>query len=273
MKKPKIGIITDKYHLERKMSEFLQYLKKKAEINIYVEESFVINSIDFNFNEDLFFVKGKGQIILNLIKLIENQTSIPIINSYKGIWLTINRFMNSVYLQKAGIPIPEFSLNPLRINPPFEDYIIKNIIDQKNYSFKPEIEKINGHLHIRDARAINEKEQYQYFFYQQFIKSKWEYKVYAFGEKLFFYKQLPVLVNPNKMETRIEIDRILELEEMTLKAMKVISLKLASIDFLKTKENQFYLTDINSTPNFNYINGGYKIIGDYLLEQAKKEEH
>ncbi len=278
MKKPKIGIITDKYHffskiLKKNISEFLKYLRTKADVKVYFEESYILNCSDIKFDEDLFFVKGKGQLILSLVKLIEEETSIPVINSYKGIWLAIHRFMNSVFLKRAGITVPDFSLNPSSSPPPFDDFIIKNIIDQKNYSFKPQIKKINGHLHVSDSRALNEakgcKEQYNYLYYQKFIKSKWEYKVYAFGEDLYFYRQLPVLVNPNKMETRKRIERIPELEELTYKAMEAIDLKLSSIDFLKTK-NEFYITDINSTPNFNYIKKGPKIMGDFLLNQIRK---
>lgn len=271
MKNTKIGIIIDEYHLERKVSEFLRYLKSIAEVSLYIEDSYLLNSSNYYFEEDLFFVKGKGEIILGLVKLIEEETSIPVINSSKGIWNAIHRFMNNTLLKKAGIPVPDFSLNPVNTSPPFESYIIKNIIDQKAYKFKPNIEKKNGYLKVSDERALNEANSYQYFFYQKFIKSKWEYKIYGIGEEqIYFHKQLPVLVNPNKMETRREIDEIPELKEIALKAMETLDLKITSIDFLKNKNGQFYLTDINCTPNFNYIKNGPKIVGDYLLEQAKK---
>ena len=270
----KIGIIIDKHHLENKVSEFLKYLKTIAEVSIYLEESYLLNSSKIKFNEDIFFVKGKGDLILALAKNVENETSIPVINSSRGIWFSMNRFINSVILRKEGISVPDFSLKPLNDTPPFEDFIVKNIIDQKRYSFTGKIEKNKGHLRIFDERALKEaqggKEFYQYFYYQKFIKSKWEYKVYGIGDQLFFYKQLPLLVNKNKMESRVGIDPISELKEMVLKAMKSLDLKITSVDFLQSKEGKFYLTDINSVPNFNYIKNGVKIIGNYLLEQAKR---
>lgn len=267
----KLGIITDRYHLERKSAALLKYLRKKVNLTIYLEEEYLINYFDNNFNEDLFFVKGKGDIVLALVKVIENDTSIPVVNSYKGIWLAFNRFMNSMLLHNAGIPVPKFTLNPEKISPNFNDYIAKNIIDQKNYAFCPKIEKENGKLHVRDIRAVEEREQFSnYYFYQEFIKSKWEYKIYGIGEKLFYYKQIPVMVNPNKMESRKKINPIPELGEMVLKAMNVLNLKITSVDFLKSIDNQFFLTDINSSPNFNYIKEGPKIIGDYLIKEAKK---
>lgn len=259
--------------MKYKVTDFLKYLKSKAEVKLYIEESFLLDSSNLKFSEDIFFVKGKGDLILAFIKLIEEETDIPVINSYKGTWLAINRFLNSVYLKKAGIPLPDFTLNPKGILPPFKDYIIKNIIDQKNYKFKPIVKKQNGQLQVVDERALlevnTEDPRYNYLYYQKFIKSKWEYKIYGIGNKIYFYKQLPILVNSNKIESRHEIDKIPELEEYCFKAMEIMDLKVTSLDFLKSKD-QFFLTDINCTPNFNYIKKGYKIVADFLLEQAKE---
>jgi len=269
----KIGIITDKYHFEHKISEFLKYLKTKANITVYLEESLILTLNSLNFEENIFFVKAKGDLTINLVRYIEKETDIPIINSHKGILLAINRFLNSLYLKKAGILVPDFSLNPSGIKPPFNNFIVKNIIDKKTYTFTPKIRKVRGSLQIYDDRALNEEssgdEQYHYLFYQKFIKSKWEYKVYGIGDNFYFYKQIPVLINPNKMESRKKINEIPELKEISKKAMEILNLKIASIDFLKSIEGNYYLTDINCTPNFNYIKDGPKIVADYLLKQGK----
>ena len=270
----KIGLIIDKYHLEYKVSEFLKYIKTIADVKIYVEETYLFRSSNSVFNEDIFFVKAKGNLILSFVKLIEEETSIPVINSYKAIWYAIHRFLNSTYLRKAGIPIPDFSLNPNGILPPFKDYIIKNIVDQGQYKFTPIIFEENGNTRVADKRALDEvdgkEHQYNFLYYQKFIESKWEYKVYGIGENVYFFKQIPVLENPNKIESRQEIERISELEEYCLKAMEVTGLKLTSLDFLKSADDNFYLTDINCTPNFNYIKNGAKIVGDFLVKLAKK---
>ncbi|MFX1573935.1 MAG: RimK family alpha-L-glutamate ligase [Promethearchaeota archaeon] len=272
--KTKIGLIIDNYHLSYKVKEFLKYLKSIAEVKIFIEESFLLSSSELFFDDDIFFVKGKGTLILGLIKLIEEQTSIPVINSYKGIWLTINRFLSSTYLRKGGIPVPDFSIIPDGESPPFNNYIIKNIIDQKNYAFKPIVNQKNSHLRVADMRALDEVDgkeiKYHFLYYQKFIKSKWEYKIYGIGEDVYFYKQLPILINPNKMESRQEIKEIPELKEYCLKAMEIMNLKVTSLDFLKSDDSEFYLTDINNAPNFNYIKDGHKIVADFLIEQAKK---
>ncbi|UCD01251.1 MAG: hypothetical protein JSV23_10270 [Promethearchaeota archaeon] len=268
----KVGIIIDKYHLKYKVTEFLKYLRSKADVSLYIEEEFLLNDKKLDFDENIFFLKAKGDLVLALAKLIEEETSIPVINSYKGSWLAINRFLNSVYLQKAGIPIPDFSLNPIGIPSTYHDYIIKNIIDQKNYKFIPIVHKENGQLKVADQRALDEVDKtdprYNYLYYQKFIKSKFEYKIYGIGEEVYFSKQLPILVNPNKMETRKEIEEIPELKEYCYKAMEVMNLELASLDFLKSKD-QFYLTDINCTPNFNYLKNGHQIVANFLLKRAK----
>jgi glutathione synthase/RimK-type ligase-like ATP-grasp enzyme len=269
----KIGLITDKYHLEKKSTQFLKYCKNFAKISIYTEEDYFLDFSNYIFNENIFFVKAKGDLVINLIKLIEQETSIPVINSSSSISLAFNRFLNSVFLRRAGIRIPDFTLNPVGISPPYNEYIMKNIIDQKNYTFSPQIQKGKGFLKVTDMRAIEEsrgiKPKYTHVYFQDFIKSKWEYKVYLIGDDIFYFKQIPVLVDPDKMKSRVEIKKKLELTEIAYKATEAIGLKISSMDFLKSKEGVYYLTDINSSPNFNYLKNGPKIVGDYIIRQAK----
>jgi hypothetical protein len=269
----KIGLITDKYHLEKKSTQFLEYCKNHAEISIYLEEDYFLDFSNYTFDENIFFVKAKGDLIINLVKMIEHETKIPIINSSRSISLAFNRFLNSVFLRKAGILVPDFTLNPVGISPSYKEYIMKNIIDQKNYAFTPQIQKKGGFLKVTDKRAIEEssgtKPKYTHVYYQDFVKSRWEYKVYLIGEDIFYFKQIPVLVDPDKIKSRIEIEKNIELTEIAYKAAEIIGLKICSIDFLKAKTGVFYLTDINSSPNFNYLKNGPKIVGDYLIRQAK----
>ncbi|MHA1669209.1 MAG: ATP-grasp domain-containing protein [Promethearchaeota archaeon] len=269
-----LGLIIDEYHLEYNVSEFMKYMQSRAKINLYVEERYLLDFSNMNFKEDIFFVKAKGDLVINLAKLIDRETHIPIINSPASIWLCYNRFLNSALLKKIGINVPEFSLNPIgKKDPPFENYIVKNIRDQRNYAFSPLIKEKKGRITVSDKRALIEaqggKENYQYLYYQQFIRSEWEYKVYCIGDNLFFYKQIPVLIDPDKMKSRRKINEIPELSEIAFKAIKAVGLKIASIDFLQAENGVFYLTDINSSPNFNYIQNGAKIVGDYLIKTAK----
>jgi glutathione synthase/RimK-type ligase-like ATP-grasp enzyme len=269
----KIGLVTDKYHLEKKSTQFLKYCKNVADVSIYIEEDYFLDFSNYKFDENIFFVKAKGDLVLNLAKLIEQETDIPVINSSRSISLAFNRFLNSVFLRKAGIQVPDFTLNPVGKSPPYKDYIMKNIIDQKSYAFNPQIQKKGGYLKVIDKRAIDEssgrKPKYTYVYFQEFVKSKWEHKVYIIGDDIFYYKQIPVLVNPDKMKSRIEIEKDQELTEIAYKAAEAIGLTICSMDFLRSKKGIYYLTDINSSPNFNYLKNGPKIVGDYLIRRAK----
>ena len=238
---------------------------------------YMINSYDNFVCERLFlpekikFPASKDYSSENQLRSMENKV-LPIEFDILGFSIQFeNDFRNILWiLEKAGIPIPEYSLNPEEILPPFKNYIIKNLIDQQNYAFNPKIEKKDGYLNVKDERALNEKGKYNYLFYQKFIRSKWEYKIYRIGEDYFYYKQLPILVEPDKMKTRREIDPNPELKKLVKKATNTIDLKIASVDFLKSKEGIYYLTDINSTPNFNYIPAGPKLVGDYIKAQATR---
>ena len=175
---------------------------------------------------------------------------------------------------QEGEKVPNFSLNPKDDKPPYNAFIVKNIRDQDNYAFDPKIESSKSKIEVRDERAIEEvygpNAQYDFFYYQEYIESEFEYKVYGIGEKLYFFKQIPVLQNPDKMKTRVAINPITEIGEITYKVMELFNLKITSLDFLRSKENRYYLTDVNSTPNFNYLKNGPEIVGNYLLSQAKK---
>ncbi len=270
----KLGLIIDKYHLEKKAQEFIQYMRDKCELSQYIEETYFVDYKEHNFDEDIFFVKGKGDLILNFAKLLERATDIPVINSTKGIWFAFNRFLNSTLLRKAGIRVPEFSLNPKDDKPPFQDYIVKNVRDQDNYAFDPEVQIINNHVIVHDKRALEETYEknalYNFLYYQEYIESEFEYKIYGVGENLYYYKQKPLLREPNKMKTRTKIEPITELGEIAHKVMELLDLKITSLDFLNSDDNIYYLTDVNSTPNFNYMSNGPQIIGEYLLSQAKR---
>ena len=269
----KIGLITDKYHLEKKTTRLLNYCKTVANISIYIEENYLLDFSNYKFDENIFFVKAKGDLVLDLVKLIEQETNIPVINSSSSISLAFNRFLNSVYLRKAGVQVPDFTINPVGVIPPFKDYIMKNIRDQKNYAFNAQIKKEGEYLKVADMRAIDEssgtKPKYSHIYFQEFVKSKWEYKVYLIGDDLFYFKQIPLLINPDKMKSRIKIDKDIELTEMSYKATEAIGLKISSMDFLRSKDGVYYLTDINSSPNFDYIKNGSKVVGDFLIKQAK----
>ncbi len=271
----KIGIITNKKFIKHQAKPLLKYLRKRVDVSLYIEEEFLLKSVPkYYFDEDLFFVKGKGEIILGLVKLIEKTTNVQVINPFRAIWLAMNRFLNSTYLKKAGINLPDFSLTPDAEKPPFKDFIIKNIIDQKSSSFQPSIQITADQTQISDQRAIKdakgEEQAFHYYFYQQYIKSQWEYKIYGIDDKLFYFQRVPSIKNPHKILPKIQIEKIPELEDVVFKIMETLNLKVTSVDFLKSKDGQYFLIDVNSSPNINNVPNGAKLVGELLINQIIK---
>ena len=76
----KVGIIIDNYHLSYKVTDFLEYLRSLAEVNLYIEESYLLKSSELYFDEDIFFVKGSpsslGERLENIVKDSELKTKV-----------------------------------------------------------------------------------------------------------------------------------------------------------------------------------------------------
>jgi len=271
----KIGIITNAYEVPR-IQSLLNYLKDKVEVSLYVEEDILLDYKKLTFHEDVFFTKGKGYILLTLANMAEDYgrtRGVHVVNDARSVWIAMHRFLHCVVSREAGVRVPEFSLGPSG-STNFGKTIAKNIIDQnhlRNLDILPRVGK-NG-MEVPSIKtgeeAGSDPRVPDYHFYQRFIETEYEYKIYGFGDRLLFYRQVPVLVNPNKMETRIPIEKIPELDRMARLAMKATGLRIASMDFLK-ENDEYYMTDINATPNFNYIPNGAEILGDYLLELARR---
>jgi len=271
----KVGIITDAYEATR-IGGLLDYLKGKAEVKIYVEEELVLDSQDLQFDEDVFFTKGKGYTLLALARMAEEygrDSGARVVNDSRSIWNTMHRFVHCTLLSRTGIRVPDHSFGPSG-SARFEHYIVKNIIDQNHLRALHVLPMFGGSDDDDEVPRIDTAEEAgggprvgEFHLYQRVIESEYEYKVYGFGDQLLFYRQVPVARNPNKMESRVPIPGIPELRDMAIGAMKATGLRITSMDFLK-EDGDYYLTDINPVPNFNYIEGGAEILGNYLLKLA-----
>ncbi len=270
----KVGIITNAYEVPR-IRSLVDYLERTAKVKLYVEEDIFLDFQGVNFDENVFFTKGKGYVLLTLARLAEEYgkpRGIIVVNDARSVWIAMHRLMHFNIARNAGVRVPDFAL--AREAPTsFDKFIAKNIIDQNHLRDLNVLPFVGGAgSKVPDIKTgeeagvgsiINE-----FHLYQRFVESEYEYKVYGFGPRLFFYRQTPVLENPNKMETRVPIDEIPELRQMALLAMKATGLRVTSMDFL-CENGKFYLTDINAIPNFNYMPNGPEILGNYLLDIAK----
>ncbi|MHA1731772.1 MAG: hypothetical protein ACTSU5_07495 [Promethearchaeota archaeon] len=270
----KIGIITNAYELPR-IKSLLDYLEPRAEVRVYLEDDAVYRVPNFQFDEDVFFTKGKGYILLILSRLAEECAKgcgAPVVNTARSVWLATHRFMHCLACEEAGVRVPEYALSRAE-SVSWSKFIAKNVIDQnhlRNLDLLPVVggpgtpvpDQPTGEEAGRDPRV------WKYHLFQRYLDSEYEYKVYGFGDELLFYRQVPVLKNPDKMSTRVPIDPVPELERMARLVMGATGLRVTSIDFLE-QGGEFYVTDVNPIPNFNYVDGGARILGDYLLEQGR----
>jgi hypothetical protein len=270
----KIGILASSHEVPR-IQSLLRYLEGKAEVHLHVDELCLIDSGATAFDDQVVFTKGKGYALLTMARIAE-ASGIPVVNSAHAIWVAAHRLLASIACRQAGVRVPEFSVGTSAPDA-FGKVIVKNLVDQNHLRFLDILPIVGGPrsqippITTAEEAGISELVPH-YHFYQRFLHTKFEYKVYGFGEKLLYYRQLPVLVNPDKMSTRVQIDEVPELRHAAQSAMRATGLKIASLDFLEER-GEFYLTDVNSTPNFNYIAEGAKIVGDYLLAIARDGGH
>lgn len=269
----KVGIITDAYESTR-IKNLVRYLEERAEVRLHIEENIVLDFENYPFDEDVFFTKGKGYMLLALTRLAEDygiDSGVSVVNDSRSIWNTMHRFTHCLLLESAGVRVPEYSLGPSGAVP-FDSYIVKNIIDQDHLRFL-DVLPLFGNQSDEIPPVITAEEAAgticdDFHLYQRVIESEYEYKVYGIGDELRFYRQVPVARYPNKMETRVPIDEIQVLKKYSESAMRATGLRIASMDFLE-ENGKFYMTDINPVPNFNYVEDGVEILGDHLLELAR----
>jgi len=266
----KIGIIATAHEVPR-IQSLLRYLEGKADVHLYVDEQGVVDSRSTAFDEQVIFTKGRGYALLTMARIAE-ASGIAVVNSAHSTWVATHRLLASIACREAGVRVPEFSVGTSAPDA-FDKVIVKNIVDQNHLRFLDILPIVGGPRATIPPITTSEEAGSselapQYHFYQRFLRTEFEYKVYGFGERLLYYRQLPVLVNPDKMSTRVQIDEVPELKRAARAAMRATGLEIASLDFLE-EDGELYLTDVNSTPNFNYIAEGAQIVGDYLLAIAR----
>ena len=267
----KVGIIATAHEVPR-IQSLLRYLERETDVSLYVDEESLVDSRATTFDDQVIFTKGRGYALLTMARIAE-AAGIPVVNSARSTWIATHRPLASIVCRQAGVRVPEFSVG-MSGPAAFDKVIVKNIVDQNHLRFLdilPIVAEPGSTIPpIATAEEAGTSELApRYHFYQRFLRTEFEYKVYGFGDRLLYYRQRPVLVNPDKMSTRVQIDEVPQLARAARLAMSATGLAIASLDFLE-EDGEFYLTDVNSTPNFNHIADGAKIVGDYLLAIARE---
>ena len=251
-----IGIITNTYEFNR-IQPLLEVFKNHPEVRVEVltDEEHILSSECIHQDWNIGFTKGRGPLIQAQACYLEN-AGIPIHNCSYAIHVTNHRMWVSSLIQAAGVPQPAFAVGQEK-EIDFSRYIRKNLSVEFDSKFVPEIR----------YRGTSPPDSGIYYF-QEIIDTEWEYKVYSFGDKFMYFKQVPVMVNPDKMSTRCPIPENPILREYVQRIKAVTRLSITSVDFLKDGSN-YYVTDVNSAPNFNHLPKGAELVAMWLVAETR----
>ncbi|MFO1303951.1 MAG: hypothetical protein U1F54_09480 [Burkholderiales bacterium] len=265
-----VGIIATAHEVPR-VASLLRHLGQRASVTLHVDEETLVDSRDTAFDEDVIFTKGRGYGLLTMARIAEEQ-GVRVVNGAHATWLATHRLLCGLACRQAGVRVPDFALGTT-VPASFERTIVKNVVDHHHLRFLDVLPIVAGPGDalppIATAEEAGDDERVPHFHYfQRFLRTRYEHKVYVVGDRQWHFRQTPVLVNPDKMATRVRIDPVPELEEAAKRVARATGLAIASLDFLE-EDGHYYLTDVNCTPNFNYLEDGAAIVGDWLLSLAR----
>ncbi|MCK5268697.1 MAG: hypothetical protein KAR07_11025 [Spirochaetes bacterium] len=240
--KNKILILTEK----NKFHKFDTFLNHNISVDLKAPSK-TINPEDYS----LVFIRSKNIDVLNFLK--NRLGNMPVINSIDSILLSLDRFKVLSAAARNGVKIPRQFKAGGKSNC---KVIQKNVIDITEN--KPMVHQPGSWNKL----VLNTDEE---LYAQEYIESEWEYKIYLAFSKVWCFKQKPTHLYPDKMSTRIKIDSSAAPVEQARAAADAAGLILASVDFLE-RDGSFYLTDINSTPGIQHIEGGYANIIPDIIE-------
>ncbi len=208
---------------------------------------------------DVAYCKTDHPVGHALAMLLE-KSGVRCVNRARAGRLADHRMLTMTRVAKAGGCVPSFTFcNPADI--PYRKAVWKNRKEgdgKKPYIVGPK----EGH----SAAPAGPQ------FYQRYIQSRWEYKIYCIGTDYFYYRQRPQLIEPDKHKTREPIAPDERLRRAARTVQDATGLEVASIDFLySAAEDRYYCTDVNARPGIRHIESGPKRLGRYLLERARGE--
>jgi len=207
---------------------------------------------------DLICSMSRDRQVLEILRVLEEMGTI-VINSTRSLFLTLNKCMLLLKLQKNGIPVPKTFLVPnghTTMDPPL---VIK---------FPFEHEK-----KTTSVKFINSKKDFesnnQHILCQKFVSNCNSLKCYVVGEKSFVASsQLNEWINDN--EINFDISDISALEAISIECGNIFGLEIYNVEFMKL-ENTYYVIDVNDFPSFDCINQAPKIITNYIIRRYCRE--
>lgn len=224
---------------------------------IFTEDMFC----DFKpLDYDLVVIKSRALAAILFGKFAES-CGVKVINRPKAIELTNNKILMDTVLREKHVPMLDAC------------FLTRTQIDKvPDRIFPCMLKPAKGERAEKVALIENKKQlesvEQDLLYLQKFVPSEEEIKIYFVGKKLFSAKQKPVFFFPDKLKTRVEIQFPHEIKKQCKKIVKASGLKIGGVDFLKEKENYWFI-DMNPFPGFRGITGAYEFIAHYLENKAK----
>ena len=205
---------------------------------------------------DLVFSKIKDDVALTVLDALEAE-NVRLINTPASIRHSKHRPRATAAAAAAGVPVPrDFSGALAEV--PFERFVIKNEQDDNDAQIPVIIEDAETRARITAELGADRR-----VYVQEKIETELEFKVYGIGDELYGFAQRPILVNPNKHETRRVLDVPESLAVLTRKTLAAVGLEIGGVDFLGSLDRPA-MTDVNSTQGLQNFPEGYAALIRYF---------
>lgn len=222
--------------------KFASFHGPDVQASLATPEDFFTGAVD-PAHFDALFLRTKDQALLAALAAEKNLPAV-VCNPVAAVRLSLDRHAALAAAAGAGVPVPR----QYRRGEPADGAVVA----------KDPVDVGASAARVLDAAAWNRLAAGPgaAVYAQGYLDADWEYKVYVCGDDAWTFRQRPLLVNPDKLATREPVDPATAPVAWAFAASRAAGLAVASVDFLRTGDG-FRCTDVNPTPGFQHLDGGY----------------
>ena len=252
------------------------FINKDLIGNVWIRRgfpNFIPNIIKENYANKIFFssyiINEIQTYIIYLEYKLRQCKGIKMIGSYKNEILENNKLINLEIAKKIGFIIPPSIVtnNKEELKVFFNNHnkkiITKDLKVPVNILLKNKVFQSTGVKMITEKMLDKLNEDFAPIYAQSYIEKKYEVRVFVFCDKLY-----PMAIfSQNDKQTTIDyrnyndakpnrcIPMVLpsEIEKKIFDFMKQTDMNTGSIDFIVTKNNEFYFLEINPMGQFHWV--------------------
>ncbi|WCM34896.1 RimK family alpha-L-glutamate ligase [Sulfolobus acidocaldarius DSM 639] len=237
--------------------------------------------IDGGLIRNLGFISSTEQLIRRYDTLRSMEKSgITLINRPDAMFVARDKFYSLVKLKNAGIPVPETAV----VEDPFE--AMRLVMKWKDVVIKPVVGSLGlGSIRAEDPDIVFRVSKSllsinQPIYIQKYInKPQRDIRIFAVGDRILggIYR-----INKSSWKTNVaqgSLTQVItvnqDLEEITLKSMKVLGLDYAGIDIVEDESGDYKILEVNGSPLWGGFYEATKInpakyIVEHLIKKMKK---